>query len=337
MRTIKYLILAIVFVVILGAIVGLFLPSEIKMSRSIEVDRDSATVYKVVNSMKQFNHWSPWAEKDPDAVYTYSGPESGVGSKMTWKGNAQVDQGYQIILESSLNQMVKTELSFGSSDRQAIATVTLEEIADNKTKVHWLFEMNAGSNILKRYSGLAIEDLLAPDFELGLNKLKEHVESLPLFDYSMISIESLKATPVYAIRISKDISSDQMAEGVGLAYSKILDFLSENQLPFSGAPLVISEQEDDNSYQLIAALPVEQHLPESGTDEVLALTLPEGKVIQMIHKGSYDTLPKSYEKLNAYVFQNQLRVRGNSWESYESDPVLVAEKDLITHIYLPVE
>ena len=54
--------------------------------RATVIAAPPATVFTLVNSYKRFNEWSPWAEMDPNAAYTHSGPETGVGAKLTTGG-----------------------------------------------------------------------------------------------------------------------------------------------------------------------------------------------------------------------------------------------------------
>ncbi len=84
MRILKTLLvlLAVLATVFLG--VGLALPDRARVERSVLIDASPATVYTVLNGFRQFNRWSPWADIDPQTVYTYSGPPTGVGARQRW-------------------------------------------------------------------------------------------------------------------------------------------------------------------------------------------------------------------------------------------------------------
>lgn len=41
---------------------------------------------------------------------------------------------------------------------------------------------------------------------------------------------------------------------------------------------------------------------------------PKGKYVIMIHKGSYESLPASYEKLKSYITANHMTITGNAYE-----------------------
>jgi len=81
-------VIVIAFVLFLS--VGLFLPRNVHVERSIEIDRPASTVFVLLNSYRAFASWSPWAARDPDARYEFSGPESGVGARLSWSGDPRL-------------------------------------------------------------------------------------------------------------------------------------------------------------------------------------------------------------------------------------------------------
>jgi effector-binding domain-containing protein len=335
MRTLKYMVLALIFILFAAIIVGFFLPSKVNMQRSILIDRSPEKIFNVVNSLSNFNNWSPWVDKDKNADYSFSGPKFGVGSKMVWEGNSQVGQGSQEIVESSKNNTVKTKLFFSNSHKPAYATISLTPDQD-KTKVSWMFENDAGNDLLARYFGLAIEDLLAPDYEKGLANLKIYVESLPLYDYSNISIINVPTQKVYQIEAQSDMQQNNMSEKIADSYATIINFLTLNNIEMNGSPKIINLKYQDNEYKFIAAIPVDNNevLDESGV--IVSSVMPQGKSIKLIHKGSYEKLVESYDILNAYIFENKISINGSSWEDYVVDPSLANDSELITHIYQPI-
>jgi carbon monoxide dehydrogenase subunit G len=173
--------LVLILVIIGGIIVtfiliGFLLPRNVQMSRSIEIDADSAKIFAQVNNMKNFvNNWSPWTEKDPNAKHEYSGATEGVGAKYNWVGDRKkVGTGSMEILESTPNSYVKAALNFGRQGT-AFADYTLEDV-NGKTKVTWGFDGDMGTNPIARYFGLMMDKFLGPDYENGLKKLKTYCE-----------------------------------------------------------------------------------------------------------------------------------------------------------------
>jgi effector-binding domain-containing protein len=71
--------------------------------------------------------------------------------------------------------------------------------------------------------------------------------------------------------------------------------------------------------------------------EMEVRTLPGGKVLSLIHKGSYNTLHEAWSRIGAYAEEREFVPNGLHREVYLSDPNLVSEKDLLTKLQIPVE
>lgn len=175
MKLIKYLGLFLFFFIIAAGLGGLMLPDTRHVEREITIDASAAEVFPHLNSLRQFNKWSPWAKIDPQTEYSFEGPEAGVGAKMKWTStNKTVGKGAQEIVESEINSSVKTLLKFGKNDL-SMATFKLTE-SSGSTNVVWSFDINL-SNTISRYFGLMMEGWVGHSYEQGLTELKAIVEA----------------------------------------------------------------------------------------------------------------------------------------------------------------
>ena len=187
MRILRYMVLALMFLLLVVVVVGFFLPAKVHLERSIIINQNPNNVFKVINSLSNFNKWSPWYEYDVNATYTLTGPESGTGSKLSWQGNNKIGKGSNEIIESIPNEYIRTKFYFGKSENPALSKISVTS-AENGTKVTWAFENDFGYNVFYRYFGLVLEDMIAPDYERGLKKLKEYLESKPPLSSFPISV-----------------------------------------------------------------------------------------------------------------------------------------------------
>lgn len=175
----KLLRRALAVLVVLGLLLvagSMLLPASTHVERSVVIDRPPAQVFSVVNSFQRFREWSPWAAYDPDAKYTFEGPASGVGARMTWAGNRSVGSGSQEIVESLPSSRVGIALNFDGSLAQAAYTLAPE---GNGTRLTWSFDSRHGYNPMSRMFGLLFDRMIGPDYEKGLAKLKALLESEP--------------------------------------------------------------------------------------------------------------------------------------------------------------
>lgn len=176
MKILKIILGVIVALAAVLIVVGFFLPSGQHVERSTVIDADPAELFALVNDYRQFNRWSPWAEKDPDTKYEFSGPAAGVGSKMTWRSeHPNVGNGAQEIVASEPNRMTKSKLTFEGFDTPSYATFEFEP-TDGGTRVTWAFDANLDT-FIGRYMGLMMDKWVGADYERGLARLKEVAES----------------------------------------------------------------------------------------------------------------------------------------------------------------
>ncbi len=175
----RFIVNAIKLLAVLVAVlvvIAFFLPRHVAVSRSLAINAPVEQVFSHVNSLRAFAVWSPWSDYDPDMKVTFSGPETGVGSRMDWTSDQQnVGNGTQIITASEENQRVETSLDFGAMGR-AVAEFTLTPAA-NGTEVRWGFVTDLGMNPVARWMGLVMDRWVGSDFENGLARLKIAAES----------------------------------------------------------------------------------------------------------------------------------------------------------------
>ena len=175
MRFFRWLFIAIVILAAIFVGVGTLLPAKVHVEREIVINAAPDRIFPYVNNYRRFNEWSPWVERDPNAVYTFSGAEAGVGAKMSWQSDLdEVGSGSQEIVESVENEKVVTALDFGEMGTADAAFVLKAE--GGATKVTWLLDSELPSNLAARWMGLALNRLIGADYEEGLTRLKARAE-----------------------------------------------------------------------------------------------------------------------------------------------------------------
>jgi hypothetical protein len=167
-RFVKWLIgivIALAIVFIGGAYV---LPGEAVVQRQVTINAPPERVFAIVGDLRRFNEFSPWAEMDRDAKYAYSGPDRGVGQKMSWE-SAKLGSGSQTITGYVENRRVASDLDFGAMGK-AQASFELAPVGTN-TGVTWGFK-TVLANPLERWMGLLYDRWIGADYAKGLAKLK---------------------------------------------------------------------------------------------------------------------------------------------------------------------
>lgn len=316
---------------------GFLLPKTAHVERAIAIDAPPAMVFTVLNGFGQFHRWSPWADIDPNAVTTYEGPRTGPGARMSWSGNAEVGTGSQEILESTPYSAIALRLTFGDFAGDFRASYRLVPEGTG-TRVTWGFDADYGGSILGRYFGLLSESMLGPDYDKGLGRLKQFVESLPRADFSGLAFESVQVEARSLVVLPVRAANDPNAIGValGVAYGKLSGYISAEGLRQAGAPVAVFAGEQNGALLIEAGIPVDR-ADLAPPAPMRAGTSYAGPAVRVVHRGDYAGLPAAREQVRAYLATSGLTQNGPLWEEYVSDPASTPLAELVTHILVPVK
>lgn len=318
------------------------LPAHVHVERSIEIQRPVSTVFSMVNGFESYAAWSPWLERDPAMQYRVSGPDTGTGARLEWQGDPrQVGSGWQEITYSEPYRLVKTDIQL---EQQSVAQTYfhIERVAGG-SRLTWGFDtdLTAGKGlaggILARWFGLFFDRWIGADYEQGLSQLKQFAESLPAVDFAGLDIEVVNVDPVDVLYVPVGGKGEQagVAGSMAEAFREISTFMVAQELVMSAQPMAITRSWDEKGFQIDAAIPVERvAVPTAGN--VRWGRSPSGRAVRLIHRGSYESMAPSYEKLAAYMAVHGLVEGKISWEHYISDPIETAPTDLQTYIYFLV-
>jgi hypothetical protein len=169
--------MAVLLLVLLGALIGLLLPTTFVVERSTLIDAPPAAIHPYVSTLRTWPEWTAWNTATyPDLQYSLTGPESGIGAIQTWTdpgmGNGRLE-----IVESDVESGIRFRLDFEGSPHPLWGTIRYAAEADGRTRVTWTGTGELGKNPLSRYMGLLLDTLIGTDYELGLQGLRNLVES----------------------------------------------------------------------------------------------------------------------------------------------------------------
>ncbi|MBR7742757.1 SRPBCC family protein [Phycicoccus sp. BSK3Z-2] len=133
-------------------------------------------VHALVVDFRSWRRWSPWDDLDPDMDRTYSGADAGVGARYAWSGNRKAGRGHMEITDATA-QRVDIALAF-EKPFPSTSTVTSDLTPEgDETHVEWTTsgDMTLGMKVFSLVKPM--EELLGPDMEKGLVRLKAAAEA----------------------------------------------------------------------------------------------------------------------------------------------------------------
>lgn len=150
-------------------------PDTYKVERSATMDAPADVVYGRVVDFHGWQAWSPWDAMDPGMKKTYEG--SGKGATYHWVGNKDVGEGQMTIVELKPNEQIDIKLDFIKPWESTNRTQFTFQAAGDKTTVTWTMLGSLG--FVEKAMGLfkSWDEMIGPDFEKGLAKLKSGAEA----------------------------------------------------------------------------------------------------------------------------------------------------------------
>jgi len=174
-----FLLWAIVGLVVVVAVlagIGLCLPGTYRVERSVVIAAAPPAIFPAINTLKEWPTWTAWTvERYPDMKVHFSGPAAGVGARYAWEGKS-VGHGELQLTRSDPAKGITFDLEFSHGKYISVGTIEMLPEASG-TKVTCTNKGELGLNPISRYFGLVMDKMMGPDFQKGLDNLKQKVET----------------------------------------------------------------------------------------------------------------------------------------------------------------
>ena len=150
-------------------------PDSFRIQRSATIAAPPDKVFALLNDLRQFNTWNPFAKMEPTVIITYDATSAGVGGAYNWQGE-KTGVGRMQITESVPAQRVSAKLDFTKpfeAHNQVDFTVQPQ---GNGSTVTWA--MHGPMPYLNRLMTIFfdMDKTVGKDFETGLANLKALAE-----------------------------------------------------------------------------------------------------------------------------------------------------------------
>jgi len=168
-------------IILVVAVAGILImaamkPDTFTYQRSKLINASREKIFDQVIDFHNWTKWSPYEHKDPKLKRTYSGAESGVGSKYAWEGNDEVGKGNMEITQAKKPISINIGLHFVEpfqGDNQVVFSMVPQ---GEQTEVTW--SMSGSNPFMCKVMGtfMDVEKMCNDDFDKGLTNLKNHIE-----------------------------------------------------------------------------------------------------------------------------------------------------------------
>lgn len=160
-------------VVAVLVVVGLLLPNEYTVRRSVVIDADAWEIHHFVGDLSKWDAWAPWKEDDPNLVVTLGENTSGMGASQSWVGKD--GDGSLRVTASSEGRGIEYDLFFNGGAYKCRSAMRYQPREENTTVI-WIMKGEMSTPVIGGYVAATMDSSVGPMFERGLAKLKEVAE-----------------------------------------------------------------------------------------------------------------------------------------------------------------
>ncbi len=179
MKALKAIGSVIIVLLLVVIVLGIALPKNVTINRSVTIDAPASTIFEHVNDLRAWASWSPWLDLDPNLFQAdnFKG-ESGLGQRYCWDSNHQrIGSGCMEIVNSEPHRRVTTQLEFGDMG-SGTGEWLFTEKRDGLTEVQWTMHADIGEPVIVGpLMGVVMDGFVGEMFESGLANLKEVSEN----------------------------------------------------------------------------------------------------------------------------------------------------------------
>ncbi len=305
MKAILKLLFFLLFVVVAVIISGLFLPNELKISSSTEVEAKPEIIFPQLSNLQNWEKWSPWIKSDPSVKINY-GRTEGKGAGMNWESETLGNCAIEVTLYDSL-QSIAANFHFASGTHSTMVWI-VEPIGD-LSLINWTF--NIGElELWERYFALFYKKEIKAVINSGLNDLKATSESLK---YSRIGeVEVLDSLGKPTVIMVDSVVEEKVEERLKEMDAYLLRFFERRELQPAGGPFYLLQgKANDTLHKISLGYPLPEKTWVWRTLQYYPIN--DGKVIAISHYGS-DEPVKAHKAIEEYMHKNNLIKNGLPWE-----------------------
>ena len=121
------------------------------------------------------------------------------------------------------------------------------------------------------------------------------------------------------------------------AFKTINGYLEKEKITPSDKPMAIYTQTDESGFQYQAGIPIAEAPKNPPKGDLAVAKTPGGKMLQFVHRGSYDAMDTTYEAITNYLDEKRLETEDMFIEEYVTDPLKTPENKLVVNGYVPLK
>ncbi len=169
MRFLKLSAITAVIIILIAGTIGIFLPKEFSVKRTISINAATDTIHQYVGNLDNWEQWTPWKQDDPSIVVFKGIKSQGVGATQSWKGDS--GEGKLEVTESDPDKGIVYDLYFDGGEQKSVSSMLYSKDGNN-TVVTWSMSGSMDIPVLGGYFSMMMDGMIGKMFDRGLSRLK---------------------------------------------------------------------------------------------------------------------------------------------------------------------
>lgn len=145
---------------------------------------------------------------------------------------------------------------------------------------------------------------------------------------NQVMVEEHPSQPVLAVRLTLNVKDLQPT--MAKYYPEIMAYIMELGHEPAGMPYAGYHNMDMENLDVEIGIPTKEKLPAK--DDIKPAEIPGGRYAVSLHIGPYDNLSETYNRIIAWLPENQEEPGGPAYEFYMNDPGEVVPEKLETMV-----
>ncbi len=340
MKFIKYLLLLIIALIVIGFIYVSTYSSNYDVKRSKVINTPISHTFNTVNDLKTWEKWGPWHDEDSTIVVTYGDKTVGVGASDSW--TSKDGPGKMETVAVVENKSIDQKISFMDNEPGDIYW-NFEQVPEG-TKVTWGMKAEKSPFMFKMVAAMSggWDNMLGPMEELGLNNLErvllETAPKTPKFTLGNVSTKELPAKTFIGYPHKIKIDHEEMTRLFLQDMPKAGMYAMKSGLKegdFTPGSVYSKYDEASGETEFYIGLLLNKSIAPDKGMEVIKLPASNGIMISKFGNygdGDYD----AHMKIATYLEENKLTQKWPIWELYVNDSTKVKPEEIQTDIYYPI-
>lgn len=340
MKYVKYLLILLVVLVLLGFGYVATQPSDYDVTRSKVIKAPVTKVFNTVNNLKTWEKWGPWHDEDSTIVVTHGDTSVGIGANNSWTSKDGPGKMETVALET--NKSIDQKIWMMDLEGKGDDIYWKFDEVEGGTKVTWGMKSNNAPFMFKLIAVFmgGFDAMLGPMEESGLNNLAKVVADTPdAYKLSEVSKVKLEGKKFIGYPIKMKINHEAMTKAFMENMPKAGMYAMKSGLKhgdFLPASVYTKYDEQTGETEFYIGLILNKDLkPAEG---MMELNIPAGDALKISKFGQYGTGDfEAHTALANFLSKNKMEQSFPIWETFPNDPMKVKPEDIQTDIYYPVK